>query len=248
MSDELKNQEAIKHPATAKSEATKNGPRQLPAWLKGHLNSDGLARVAAAIGQAEARTEGEIVPMIVRRSSPLGHVGAFVFLFVALALWAISPLAHKLLLWGVGREVPIGALQLGGLAVAALVAPFARRIDWIARLALGRSDLAENAHRRAQLEFYASRINDTSARAGVLLFASLLERRAVVLADAAIASKLPASAWEDVAGLLLQGLGRGDFSTGFVEAVDRAGARLAEHFPAERHERNELPNELLVFE
>ena len=46
----------------------------LPSWATRALGAQGHERIEAAIARAEARTSGEIVPLLVRRSSTVGHV------------------------------------------------------------------------------------------------------------------------------------------------------------------------------
>ena len=218
----------------------------LPRWLKGRATERDLRLVADAIGRAEARSSGEIVPMVVRSSSPVGHAGLLTFALLSLALWTLAPLVRLGLRALVSVDVRRWTLELGALGLAAgLTAVFSRHDGWL-RWLISPRDRTTNVGRRALHEFHASRINEASAHTGVLLFVSLLERRAVVLADWAIAERIPQAAWQDVVDLLLKGLRERDLSAGYVAAIERAGDHLAEHFPAERSARRELPNELVI--
>ncbi len=44
------------------------------SWARRALGNDGADRIEAAIAEAESHTSGEIVPILVRRSSTVGHV------------------------------------------------------------------------------------------------------------------------------------------------------------------------------
>ena len=220
----------------------------LPRWLSYRLNAEGQKRISGAVGLAESRTVGEIVPVLVRASSPIGHVTLLSFAAVALVLSAIAPLIQISLVEQFSIDAPFWAFEVGALLIAALIAPFAHHSEWVLRSLITRHDRDMNCTRRAQLEFYHSRVNSTDAHTGVLIFVSLLERKAIILGDAAIAQKLTAVDWQDAVDLLLKGMRGGDVAGGFVAAIERAGQHLAEHFPASRHDRNELPNCLLIRE
>jgi putative membrane protein len=79
----------------------------------------------------------------------------------------------------------------------------------------------------------------------VLIFASLLEREAVVLGDHGIHARVGDGEWQATVDALVAGMKRGAPADGFVEAIGRCGARLAEHFPrdgASAPTPNELPD------
>ena len=222
---------------------------EIPRWLLGHVDESGLSRVRDAIARAESRTRGEIVPMIVRGSSPVGFAGPFTFAIAMIFVLALAPVAADAIArTGAFPLQSRWTIELVAAAFAICVSPFAYHSRAWLRALIGRHDLALNAQRRAQLEFYQSRINGTEAHAGVLLFVSLLERRAVVLADAAIADRLPSDIWGEVVRLLTAGIREKDFAAGFERAIGKAGEILAEHFPAAAHGANELENELIIRE
>ena len=101
---------------------------------------------------------------------------------------------------------------------------------------------------RAELEFYRSRIQQTSGHTGILLFVSLAERRAVVLADKGISHKLPQETWDDVLKILLNGFKKQDVGGGFSLAIARCAEILGEHFPRKADDRDELANRLVFRE
>ena len=61
-------------------------------------------------------------------------------------------------------------------------------------------------------------------RAGVLIFISVAERYAVIVADDGIASKVHQSVWQDAIDALLERAGAGEIAEGFVIAVEKCGA------------------------
>ena len=65
----------------------------------------------------------------------------------------------------------------------------------------------------------------------MLVFATLFERRAVVLGDHGIHGKMGDAEWRRAVDALAAGLRRGDPADGFCQAIDLCGKVLAEHFP-----------------
>jgi putative membrane protein len=84
---------------------------------------------------------------------------------------------------------------------------------------------------RALRAFHEHGLQRTAEGTGVLVFASLFERRAVVLGDHGIHAKMGDAGWDEAVGVLAGALRQGDPGRGFEQAVARCGERLAEHFP-----------------
>lgn len=120
--------------------------------------------------------------------------------------------------------------------------------NFIARAVLPLSFHIKLVELRAELEFYRHYQNQTQNRTAILLFISLLERRAVVLADKAIAEKLPAETWSEVVHLMTSELKHKDLSTGFIRAIQKCSEILSHHFPNQKHNPNELCNQLVIKE
>ncbi|HET6924036.1 MAG TPA: hypothetical protein VFI16_12890, partial [Anaeromyxobacteraceae bacterium] len=99
---------------------------------------------------------------------------------------------------------------------------------------------------RAERAFLANGLNRTERGTGVLVFASLLERRALVLGDHGIHEKMGDEGWRRGVEALVGGIRGGDPAAGFCDAIALVGAALAEHFPRPGGgvAPNELPDEL----
>jgi putative membrane protein len=81
----------------------------------------------------------------------------------------------------------------------------------------------------------------------VLLFVSLFEHRAVVLADRGIDAHVGPRAWDAVDRAIIAGLRRGSLREGLVDGIRSAGELLARHVPAPaERDPNELPDRLVV--
>ena len=143
-------------------------------------------------------------------------------------------------------EVTLGELPLAQVAGAVL----GWALSWLApveRLLVGRHHLDQEVRARALRAFHEHGLHQTAEGTGVLIFASLAERRAVVLGDHGIHAKVGDGEWQATVDALVAGLKRGAPVDGFVEAIGRCGARLAEHFPsAGAGAGNELPDAIQV--
>ena len=192
-------------------------------------------RITDAISAAELRTSGEIVAVIAPESSSYLYVP---FMWAALAALAVP---FPLIFWTWWPIQRIYALQL--LVFAALVLLLMYRP---LRLALvPRSVKHRSAHRRAVEQFLAQNLHTTAGRTGVLLFVSVAERYAEIVADAGINAKVEPHVWDQAITALTAGIKAGQPGDGFVAAIERCGAVLAEHFPPGALNRDELPNRLV---
>ena len=217
--------------------------QERPGWARHVLGDDGAERIETAIAEAESHTSGEIVPILVRRSSTVGHVSLVGFTLLLLGMFLID-LPAILADLGGPYWIWLGACWLlaGGLALGL------QRLDIVQRLLTPRLDQMQQVNLRAQIEFYELGISQTRDRTGILLFVSLMEHRAVVLADHSIAEKLDAEVWQELVDLMIRGVKRGDLAAGMTEAVQRCGELLSAHFPIAENDTNELRDHLIVKE
>jgi putative membrane protein len=207
------------------------------------LGDDGDQRIESAIADAESRTAGEIVPLLVRRSSTVGHVPLVSFTLLLLCV-LLSDLPVHLTELGGPYLVWLAACWLvaGGLALGI------SRLDAVQRLLTPRIDQQRQVDLRAEIEFYELEMSQTEDRTGILLLVSLMEHRAVVLADHSIAEKLDSAIWQEVVDLMIAGVKRGDLAAGMTQAIQRCGELLTPHFPIEGDDANELRDHLVVKE
>ncbi len=201
----------------------------------GGFGGGGGSSVAAAIHAAEARTCGQIVCVLAHASSGYAHVP--ILWASVLALVSPWPLI-AFTLWSIEL---IYAVQLAVFLVAALVL-------WLTPLRLAlvpRAVKRARAHHAGLEQFVIRRIAATKNRCGVLIFVSLAERYARIIADEGIAAKVPASEWQAAIDALTAQMRTGRIADGFVAAIERCGAVLAAHAPPDGSP-NELPDRLYM--
>jgi putative membrane protein len=193
-------------------------------------------RVAEAITRAESRTSGEIVAVVAAESAGYFYIPFLWASLVALAVpfpfifWTWWPVQH------------IYLLQIAVFALLVLVL-FYRPL----RLALVPKAVKHaRAHRRAVEQFMAQNLHTIPGHTGVLIFVSVAERFAEILADKGIDAKVPDTTWDTIVIDLAEAIGAGKAGDGFVRAIDAVGAHLAQHFPPGSRDVHGLTNHLIV--
>lgn len=211
--------------------------------------------VTAAVTQAEASTSGEIVTIVARRSDSYHDVGlswAAAAMFVVLALAAAFPahlralLSTLLLDWE--HELADWKLLMGLLGLLILkflIVRYLLAIMPLRMLVTPRVTKARRVRRRAILLFRTAAEARTRGRTGVLLYLSLDEHRAELVADSAINAKVAPEVWGDAMAALIAGIRDGRPGEGMAQAVAQIGSVLALHFPREADDVNELPDRLI---
>ena len=101
------------------------------------------------------------------------------------------------------------------------------------------------AHRAAVEQFFARGLSRTRDRTGVLIFVSLAERYARIIADEGISAKVAHRDWQLAVETLTAHIRDGRIAQGFVAAIEQCGAVLAEHAPP-TGAGNELPDSIYV--
>jgi putative membrane protein len=212
-------------------------------------------RVSAAVSAAEGHSAGEIVTILTDRSDGYWDVAlAWAAVIAATALLALSlaPAFYLGLIdrltgaWG--NEWTPGEIFAVALAVATLKFLGMLAIQlwqplkfWlIPRPVKSRRVLA-----RAITCFKVGAERRTHGRTGILIYLSMREHRAEIVADAAITSKVAPEVWGDAMAAMLPEIRAGRTADGMVAAIERVGAVLAEHFPRAGDDTNELPDRLI---
>lgn len=220
-----------------------------------HVSETDHDVVTAAVAAAEAHTSGEIVTVVAAKSNDYDDVAlvwASVIAFIAMSVIALFPEFCRMLYdrltggWGheltsnqwLGTVIAVGVLKWIGMWLILLWRPL--------RMALTpRAIKAQRVRARAIDLFKVGTEAKTLGRTGVLLYLSLKEHRADIVADEAIAAKVSADVWGDAMAALIERVRVGKPGEGMAEAVRRMGIVLAEHFPKGDENPNELPDRLI---
>ncbi|ONF97740.1 TPM domain-containing protein [Sphingomonas jeddahensis] len=219
------------------------------------LSRDDHARVTEAVARAERETDGEIVTIVARTSDPYHDVGLHYALLAALlvlALLAAFPgwvdALHALVRDPWTDHVTTSAALTIATFLAALTFLIARYIFAIRPLRMALtpgSTKTRRVHARALALFRASAEHRTVAATGVLLYLSLDEHRAEIIADAGIHDRVASDVWGHAMAVLIEAVKDGRVADGMAAAVEEIGVVLAEHFPRTGSNPNELPDRLI---
>ena len=212
-------------------------------------------KVSAAIAAAEAKSNGEIVAVATPLSDPYHDVAlhwALIPLFAVLAWAAWRPTAltwwYEFLLGGWTPEPTLSQLLTLLMVFAALKFTVALLILKWMPLRLALTPVAtkhRRVRRRAVTVFRAAAERRTEGRTGILIYLSMAERRAEIVADEAILKVTDAHTWGEAMAALLVEVRAGRPGDGIVAAIERVGTVLAEHFPRSAGDSNEIPDKLI---
>ncbi len=193
--------------------------------------------ITAAIRLAEKKTSGEIYAVVAHQSDDYFFVSGFMAGVWSLVLGVIVALVLP----------DIRAIELALALVASLTSfllAFHFFPEW--RLLFVPKSLGyRRASGNAVRQFLAHGIHATSDRSGILIFVSLAERYAEVVADEGINSKVAQDEWNEMVATLTQHAAKGELAAGYLKAIDQAGDLLAANFPPVKGQNSELDDRLV---
>jgi putative membrane protein len=212
--------------------------------------------VTDAVAAAERTTSGEIVTVIADRTDGYSDIvlaWAALAAFTAMSVLAVWPefLLAKLdwLSGGWGSEWSYGeilSLAIGvGLAVF-LAVWGALQWDPLRFRTVPGPVKRRRVRLRAVKHFKVGAERRTHGHTGVLIYVSMQEHRAEIVADQAIAALVPAEVWGVAMADMLAEIRQGCLAKGIAAGVRDVGEVLAEHFPVADDDKNELPDRLIV--
>ncbi len=200
----------------------------------GFFSADEKHRIEAAVTEAEQRTSGEIVPMVVEaaydypRAEIIGG-GFFALAFASLFSWWW---------WHASLWAFLPAFLLLYLPCKWLL----RFTPALKRKLIAEAEIAAEVEEKALVAFVEQGLHHTRDNTGILILICLFEHRVEVLADRGINALVPKETWQEIVAIVTAGLRRGQACEALCRAVERCGQILAEHFPRREDDTDELPN------
>lgn len=212
--------------------------------------------VTRAVAEAEANTSGEIVTVLADRSDGYTDVAllwAVAISFTAMALVTAFPafftgVADRLLgnwshVWTPGELLTL----VTGVGLIKFLAMWALQLWQPLKFALIPGPVKSARARAAAVRhFKVGAERRTHGRTGVLLYLSMREHRAEIVADEAIAGKVDAEVWGKAMADMLGEIRQGHVAEGLAAGIRDVGEVLAEHFPRSDDDVNELPDRLIL--
>ncbi len=219
-----------------------------------HIDPDDHLRLSQAVRSAEADTSGEIVTIIADRSDAYHDVGlhyailAMLFvpvLFAVLPQWPDAILRLVTSGWG-EREIPALYVLIFFLMVTVfLIVRYTLAIMPL-RLALTpKATRRRRVRRRAIDLFKVGTEKRTTGRTGILVYLSMGERMAEIVADEAIYKRVPDTEWGDAMAAMIEQVAAGRVTDGMIAAVQKVGTILSANLPRDADDRNELPDRVI---
>lgn len=223
--------------------------------MANYLSEADHARVTAAVADAESRTAGEIVTVVADRSDGYSDIAlgwSALVAFTALVVLALLPdfyldIADRLLGHWQHDWTPREVFTLAAVVAIAkflgmwLIQLWPPLKFWLVLPPIK----TRRALERAVSLFKVGAERRTHGRTGILIYLSMREHRAEIIADEAIASKVPPETWGEAMAAMLPHIRDGRLADGMIAGVGQVGAVLAEHFPRAEDDTNELPDRLI---
>lgn len=97
---------------------------------------------------------------------------------------------------------------------------------------------------RAADVFALLKMHKTELRNGVLFYLAIEDRQFAVLGDAGINALVPDNFWESVKEAMTKQFSQNNFPEGLIAGITLAGENLKKHFPYQKDDINELPDEI----
>jgi putative membrane protein len=188
--------------------------------------------IEAAVTRAEQSTSGEIAVELVSQSKNwmterLIHSFTFTLICMLTALyftrednWGVYYNTSQVILWG---------------AIGFVIAYFGWG-QFLKRLQRRRRSVWNRAVEQFQ------KLTPVRGLAGVLIFVSLEEEEAEIVADTGIAAKVAPEYWLTLHTTIVEAIRQGKHSEGIIHAVETVAIELSKHFPRGSDDVNELSN------
>lgn len=216
------------------------------------FNDDSRKRINAAVVAAESKTAAEIVPVVATESGRYDRAEDLIGFAMAIVLLVIAWLLFQTVESGedswtgprLGLNlVMIVIILVGGFIIGAILAA---RAAWLRRLATTRAEMQLEVNEKARQMFFDQRIHHAKSGAGVLIYISLFERVAAIIADEVVIDKLGMPAIEELCNQLIAGLRGGDIAAALEQTIAAVGERLSAVLPRETGDVNELADALVT--
>ncbi len=218
------------------------------------FSDDDRARINRAVADAESQTSAEIVPVVAESSGrydrPEDIVGLWLgVVCLAIVWWLLpQPTAESGDWSGISASAHLVSL-IAAVVVGFCVGAFAgSQVPWLRRLFTPAAQMRDEVRSRAHAVFFDNRVHRTAGATGLLIYVSLFERMAAIIADTSVLEKLGQNTLDELCARLTQSLQRSPPTDALCEILAAAGQRLAPQLPRDSQDRNELPDALVIID
>jgi len=218
------------------------------------INKTESEKIKTAIQEAESKTSGEIAVAFIKESDNYaiyellfalfcGFIYFFVMMFFVNGIENIL----KNMFWGYSVNY---LLLFYGLSIFVVISVvyLLSNLSFIDRLIVPKSVMRRKVNERAVRQFMESGVYNTKDRTGILIFISMLEHRVELLADKGINEKISQEKWDSILNNIVKGIKSGNVDKNLSESIYECGKLLAEHFPVQPGDENELKDDIEILE
>lgn len=202
------------------------------------LSKSDQEAVTAAINEVERETDAELVTVLTAQSDNYSYIP---LVWAGILALLVPGIANYFGGW-FGADILL-LVQWGSFVVLSLLF----RIPGINTRLIPKQVRYWRASNLARRQFLEQNLHHTEGATGMLIFVSEAERYVEILVDEGIAKVLDNRMWEGIVADFTAKVRQGDTRQGFLDCIEACGTLLKEHVPA-THERNELPNHLVILE
>jgi putative membrane protein len=213
---------------------------------------DDHKRITQAVVDAEAKTCAEIVPVVATSSGRYDRsedvVGLWIGLIAVAVVWVLFQ-EVRTGDWGevklaVSLPVVLG-LVVGGWLLGVVIA---NAVPWLRRLFTPRREMREDVEKAARAAFFDSRVHHTAGSTGVLIYVSLFEHVATIVADQQVLEKIGQEKLNELCKQLTEGLRGKKYTDAFCATIDTLGTALGAVLPRQAGDKNELEDALITID
>jgi putative membrane protein len=200
------------------------------------LNESEQRQVAEAIRAVERETDAELVTVLAARADDYTYIP---LLWASLLALLVPGALNYFLAWLSAQELLLVQwLSFAGLSLLLRIPALTTRL-------IPRPVRHWRAANLARRQFLEHNLHHTAGETGMLIFVAEAEHYVEILVDRGISSRLPDETWQAIVATFTQRVRQGETLQGFLGCIQACGEQLKQHLPA-THERNELPNHLVI--
>ncbi|MDA3813698.1 MAG: TPM domain-containing protein [Candidatus Cloacimonetes bacterium] len=218
------------------------------------LSKDDMKKIGSAVKTAESKTSGEIATAMIKESYNYAIyelMFAVIIGFVYFVIMMFFTGSIEQLLQGKFWDYSVNYLVMFygfSTFIVLTLSYFIGNISSIDRLIVPRKIRQQKVQERAIRYFMESGVYNTKERTGILIFISILERRVELLADSGINENIPKEKWQSIVDNIIKGIKQKDIASHLTESINECGDLLAEHFPIQSDDKNELTDDIDILE
>lgn len=210
-------------------------------------------RINESIRIAESGTSAEIVPVVATSSGRYDRAEDLAGLWCGVLLMVLAaifwPASHSAEEGSWVSQSPLWfVLRLAVAVVTGFIAGviLSSRVAWLRRLFTPRIQMTEEVNQAARAVFYDNRVHHTAAGGGLLIYVSLFEHVAVILADQHVVGRIGQPTIDDLCTLLIRQLSAAGPTEALCQTIQAAADQLSVAMPRAKDDVNELPDALVI--